>query len=91
MTNADKVRQMSDTELGELFNAISREGDSTFTHAVCTNCREHHNNACPLESMDDPCPEKYVPYGSDDMMNWLVMEIDSKEEEEKNESVLPED
>lgn len=88
MTNADRVRRMSDEELGALFNMIAEEGDLAFTSEVCRNCRGHHNGECPLSSFDDPCDPKYCPHGDDDMMNWLTMKSDAEkgkgEEKEGN-------
>ena len=75
MTNADRVRQMTDEELGVLFNYIADEGDGAFTHEVCVHCKELHNGECPKPGDDTDCDQETNPYGSDDMMNWLKMEV----------------
>lgn len=54
MTNADKVRNMSDEELAVWLEKALCGGNEGFDKWLCDRCQNEHGGACPLPG-DERC------------------------------------
>lgn len=71
MTNAEKIRQMTDKELAKFLREIEQSPDGpwqdAFVNHVCSSCEVWH-----LEEICDRCPE------GDELLWWLKQEVNEK-------------
>lgn len=67
MTNADKIRAMSDEELAVCLTKIAADGFEGFEARSCKLCQEKHGGKCPTGE-SETC---IFPYGSE-VMDWLT-------------------
>ena len=71
MTNADKIRNMTDDELAVCLTKIAGGGLEWFYSRSCNLCKAEHGGKCPTGD-NDGC---MVPYGSE-VAEWLTAPAD---------------
>ena len=52
MTNADKIRAMTDAELEACLTKIAGGGMEWFYSRTCNLCKAKHGGRCPTEELD---------------------------------------
>ena len=52
MTNADKIRAMSDEELAEWINETINDGHEWFDKRSCNLCKAENGGRCPTQELD---------------------------------------
>ncbi len=72
MTNADKIRSMTDEELAACLMKIAGGGLEGFTSRSCRLCQEKHGGKCPTGE-SETC---LFPYGSE-VMDWLKAQAEN--------------
>ena len=72
MTNADKIRTMTDEELAAWLKEALAGGLEWFTAWRCYRCLDEHGGACPQPD-DADC---MIPYGAE-LMDWLKAPADN--------------
>ena len=68
MTNADKIRNMSDEELAKVFVEIDED---YICNVFCKNICKLRNNSCPVIFKDEVCPIST----EDCISGWLQSEV----------------
>ena len=71
MTNADKIRVMTDEALATLLSKIAGGGMEWFYSRSCNLCQAEHGGSCPTGE-SDTC---LVPSGTE-VMDWLQAPAD---------------
>lgn len=65
MTNADKIRAMTDAELATWLGQALNGGHEWFWDWACDRCKTKHGGICTNQA-DDPCPGT-----GREIMDWL--------------------
>lgn len=71
MTNAEKIRTMTDEELAEGIARIADGGMEWFSNRACNLCQAEHGGKCPTGESDG-CPM----ISDSDIMSWLKAPAD---------------
>ena len=72
MTNADKIRTMTNEELADCLTRIAGNGLEWFVSQSCNLCQAEHGGKCPTGD-ENTC---IVPFGSE-IMDWLEAPADN--------------
>lgn len=78
MTNADRIRNMTDEELAAWLEKIIMGGCEAFDAWTCDHCLQDHGGSCPWTNDSDCCDKV-----DSDVLLWLRSSNDTQERSKK--------